>query len=123
MQPPPLTPEQCLYHDILAAVQMAEEADIDFDTIHKLILQTLAELTPDRADHKEYNNGDGCNNGFGRVSETVRPDAEANARLAAAAPEMFEALRSLENDARQMPDFMWQMVQNAVEKAGGTRKP
>jgi hypothetical protein len=57
MQPPPLTPEQCLYHDILAAVQMAEEADIDFDTIHKLILQTLAELAPENREPTEAQQG------------------------------------------------------------------
>lgn len=29
---------------------------------------------------------------FGRVSETIRPDAEANARLVAAAPDLLAAL-------------------------------
>ncbi len=45
-----------------------------------------------------------------------------NAKLIAAAPDMLEALSSLENDAGQMPDLMWEMVQDAVAKAGGKRK-
>ena len=32
---------------------------------------------------------------FGRVGDDVRPDAEANARLIAAAPDMLEALKHL----------------------------
>lgn len=43
----------------------------------------------------------------------------ANAQLMAAAPDMYEALSSLENDSNQMPDFMWDIVQAALKKARG----
>lgn len=56
------------------------------------------------------------------IRKQIEDTELANARLIAAAPDMFEALRSLENDAGQIPDFMWNMVQDAVEKAGGKRK-
>lgn len=39
-----------------------------------------------------------------------------------AAAEMLETLRSLENDAGQMPAFMWEKVQAAVARAGGKAK-
>ena len=45
---------------------------------------------------------------------------EANARLIAAAPDMYDALKSLENDAGQMPPFMWDIVQAAIAKAEAT---
>ena len=46
-------------------------------------------------------------------------DSLKNAELIAAAPEMYEALRNLENDNGAIPDHAWQMVQNAINKAEG----
>lgn len=42
----PLTPEQCLYQDLLAAVQTAEGADIHFDEIRGMIIGWLDEMDP-----------------------------------------------------------------------------
>ena len=42
-----------------------------------------------------------------------------DANLIAAAPDMYEALRNLENDNNQIPDHAWQMVQDAIAKAEG----
>jgi len=39
-----------------------------------------------------------------------------------AAAEMLDTLKSLESDAGQMPAFMWEKVQAAVIRAGGTAK-
>jgi hypothetical protein len=45
---------------------------------------------------------------------------EANARLMAAAPEMLEALKNLENDdGSTMPPSAWKLVQDAIAKAEG----
>ena len=47
-------------------------------------------------------------------------DGDANARLIAAAPEMLEALKNLENDdGKRMPASAWALVQNAIRKAEG----
>ena len=45
--------------------------------------------------------------------------AEANTRLAAAAPDMYEALRSIENDDGSIPNTIWEMAQKALAKAEG----
>ena len=50
------------------------------------------------------------------------PEAEGNARLIAAAPEMLEALQNLENDDGHIPPMAWSLVADAVEKAGGRPK-
>jgi len=47
---------------------------------------------------------------------------EQVAKLRRAAPAMFEALTNIENDAGQVPSFVWTMIQDAVEQAGGKRK-
>ena len=44
---------------------------------------------------------------------------EADACLISAAPEMYEALRNLENDNGAIPDHAWKMVKNAINKAEG----
>lgn len=46
-------------------------------------------------------------------------EAKANAHLLAAAPDLYEALANLENDAGQIPEHAWQMVQAALAKARG----
>ena len=38
------------------------------------------------------------------------------------AVEMLEVLKSLENDAGQMPPWMWKRVQETVSRAGGVPK-
>jgi len=42
---------------------------------------------------------------------------EANARLIAAAPELLEALRNLENDDGSIPAHAWNLIQAAISKA------
>ena len=45
---------------------------------------------------------------------------KANANLIAAAPDMLEALKNLENDdGKAMPPSAWALVQNAIAKAEG----
>lgn len=51
-----------------------------------------------------------------------KSSAEANARLIAAAPDMFEALVDLENDAKQIPAWLWERIQAVIVKAGGRAK-
>lgn len=46
-------------------------------------------------------------------------EAEANARLFVAAPDLYEALANLENDAGQIPEHAWKLVQAALKKARG----
>lgn len=52
---------------------------------------------------------------FGRVAEQIRPNAEANARLMAAAPELYEALEELLQDIQQYE--AWQRPARAVDVA------
>ena len=44
---------------------------------------------------------------------------EANAYLIAAAPEMYDMLHSIENDANQIPPFLWGKIQVVLAKARG----
>lgn len=66
-----------------------------------------------------------CNQGVNwRVAEVIEvlpedEQAEANAFLIAAAPEMLEALQNIENDDGSIPEHAWQMIQNAIAKATG----
>ena len=41
----------------------------------------------------------------------------ANAKLIAAAPEMLEVLETIENDANQIPEWLWLRIKNAIKKA------
>ena len=43
----------------------------------------------------------------------------ANAHLIAMAPEMYEMLNSIENDANQIPPFLWDKIQAVLAKARG----
>ena len=51
----------------------------------------------------------------------VRDDleAEANARLISAAPAMYDLLASIENDAGQVPEWLWNRIQDVLSKARG----
>ncbi|HUT57335.1 MAG TPA: hypothetical protein VNA25_05620 [Phycisphaerae bacterium] len=44
---------------------------------------------------------------------------EANARLIAAAPELLDMLKTIENDAGQVPEWLWGRIQDVIEKAEG----
>ena len=44
---------------------------------------------------------------------------KANARLIAAAPDLLEALKNIENDNKHMPQTAWDMIQKAIAKAKG----
>ena len=46
-------------------------------------------------------------------------DSLKNAELIAAAPEMYEALKNLENDNNIIPEHAWKLVQDAITKAEG----
>lgn len=48
--------------------------------------------------------------------------ADADAKLIAAAPDLLEAAQNIENDDGHIPITIWNMLQAAIEKAGGTRK-
>ena len=45
--------------------------------------------------------------------------SEADRNLIAAAPDMYEALRSIENDDGSIPNTIWEMAQKALAKAEG----
>ena len=47
------------------------------------------------------------------------PKSSANARLITAAPEMYNALKSIENDDCKIPRFLWDLIQVAIAKAEG----
>lgn len=51
-----------------------------------------------------------------------REEETANANLIAAAPDLLEALETLENDDNSIPSFAWDMVQSAIAKAKGETK-
>lgn len=44
---------------------------------------------------------------------------EANAHLIAAAPEMYDLLASIENDAGQVPEWLWNRIQAVLKRARG----
>jgi len=44
---------------------------------------------------------------------------EANAHLIAAAPEMYDLLSTIENDNEQVPEWLWNKIQETLAKARG----
>ena len=48
-----------------------------------------------------------------------KEEAEANARLISAAPDLFEALINIENDDNRIPATIWEMRNKALDKALG----
>ena len=51
-----------------------------------------------------------------------RDEHEANTYLIAAAPDLYEALRNIENDDGSIPATIWKMAQDAIAKAEGRDK-
>ena len=49
--------------------------------------------------------------------EELEIEANRNAKLMTAAPEMYEALKNLENDDEAIPDHAWDLVKSAILKA------
>lgn len=49
-------------------------------------------------------------------------EGRANAYLIAAAPDLLEALKNLENDDGQIPDHAWTLCQDAIRAAEGEMK-
>ena len=44
-------------------------------------------------------------------------NAEANAKLIAAAPDMLDMLETIENDSNQVPEWLWNRIQAVIKKA------
>ena len=55
---------------------------------------------------------------FGSVFGQSR-EAEATAKLIVAAPDMLEVLKTIENDGKQVPPWLWDRIQAAIAKAEG----
>jgi hypothetical protein len=51
------------------------------------------------------------------VAESIPTIAYRN--LISAAPDMYEALKNIENDSNYIPETIWNMIQNAIRKAEG----
>jgi hypothetical protein len=49
------------------------------------------------------------------------PETIANARLIAAAPDLLDLLKTIENDAGQVPGWLWDRIQAAIAKAEGEK--
>lgn len=46
-------------------------------------------------------------------------EVEANARLIAAAPEMYDLLATIENGGQQVPTWLWNRIQSCLNKVDG----
>ena len=53
----------------------------------------------------------------GKIIGNIRTREDAH--LIAAAPEMYDMLQSIENDANQIPPFLWDKIQGVLAKARG----
>jgi len=51
------------------------------------------------------------------ICESIGNKQHAN--LISAAPDMYEALKNIENDDNRIPQTIWDMIQNAIKKAEG----
>lgn len=47
----------------------------------------------------------------------TKEEQEANAALIAAAPDMLDLLKTIENDGKQVPDWLWDRIQAVIAKA------
>lgn len=48
---------------------------------------------------------------------------DANMRLIAAAPELLDMLKTIENDGKQVPAWLWDRIQATIAKAEGAPPP
>ena len=64
---------------------------------------------------------EGCEKEFKRVATVPQllGSRTADLHLIAAAPEMYEALKNLENDNAIIPEHAWKLVKDAIAKAEG----
>jgi len=53
------------------------------------------------------------------LCEQFTKEDQANADLIAAAPELLEALQNIENDDNSIPAAIWELRNNAINKATG----
>jgi len=58
-----------------------------------------------------------CNDG----TADAEPSTPANGALISAAPDLLEALKSIENDDERIPASIWEMRNAAISKAEGTK--
>lgn len=56
---------------------------------------------------------------IGWLDERDSKESAANARLIAAAPEMFELLETIENDDGSVPPWLWERIQEVVKRVKG----
>lgn len=57
---------------------------------------------------------------FPDVAWQDAPESEREAWLRTAI--LLEAITNLENDDKKIPEWLWMLIQNAIELAGGKRK-
>lgn len=55
--------------------------------------------------------------GMEKTDKREKEEAEANAKLISAAPDLLEALQNIENDDNSIPAHAWHLVQKAIKKA------
>lgn len=51
--------------------------------------------------------------------EDLAVECAANAQLIAAAPEMLDLLKTIENNAEQVPEWLWEKVQEVITRVEG----
>lgn len=63
----------------------------------------------------------GSGNGYIAEARQIRdvPETKANAHLIAAAPDLYNALATIENDDGHIPAFAWDLRNAALAKARG----
>ena len=66
---------------------------------------------------------EGCNKDFKRVATVPQllGSRTEDLHLIAAAPEMYEVLTSIENDTGQVPEWLWNKIQEVLQKARGKK--
>lgn len=62
---------------------------------------------------------DNCGIPLADIEQHLQSDAQANAALIAAAPDLLEALQNIENDDGNIPGTIWDMRNNAIARATG----
>ena len=69
--------------------------------------------------HVSVENEEGRQICISEVYKSNLDEGTANVRLIAAAPEMYDLLNSIENDADRIPTFLWDKIQSVLAKARG----